>query len=358
MASGNDSPGSKGVSPEVSALQQRLEGKRATCQQIREQLSVASAERDATKNACTAGINAARTQMVRMRAELAAARCLQFAAAAASEPSNSVADEAGTTTTAVALATVDSRADAEEEHGRRQSLQLKARTLRYELGRLQHQIDALTAERPKQEAEMVRLKAELTHSCDILESTRSAARHAEVDLELSPPTAMPSSFKARSPLSPAHGAAETAVAAVPLSGGGHGCVEALAERSIRERTEVKNELLAAKSKRLTGILSAQHLLIERLERQLIKEEGALDMKGSQLLHESRRHTQLKGALRRRSDDAVAVALGVPGLATSSPPRHGRTASSPEESRASLPPGVDEGTGALKAEGAVLPPIEA
>jgi len=329
------------AAPEVAALQQRLEAKQDICRQLREQIEACHTERDATRSACTAGFAAAREQMVQMQAELAAARQLQAAAVSEGGEGRRVEQT--------------SHVDAEMEQARKQALELRARALRHELLKWQHKTEGLVAQQKQQQAETARLQHSFTHAGDVLESTRNAAHHAKIDLELTPAAVSERQLKA----------------AVPLSGGGHGCVEANAERYVRERTEAKNEVLAGKTKRLKGVFSAQQLLIHKLEKQLLKEEGALEHRSMQVSLEQQRHQTLKSSLRRRSDDAVAAALGFPlgggspakfDVAGASLPAQG-CPSPPPPSRgsrgSSMPPGT---AGTVTSEPAikqdlVLPPIE-
>jgi len=90
---------------------------------------------------------------------------------------------------------------------------------------------------------------------------------------------------------------------------------------------------------LTGVVASQQLLIQRLEKTVLKEEGLLEQRDAQLADESRRHLRLKGALRRRSDQAVAQALGWP---------HG---GKKKQRAASVPPGLcSDGDGAGSGKG--------
>lgn len=284
-----------------------------------------------------AGIGAARVQMVRMQAELAAARQSQARAAAAALGNSADA----------ATGPGPGPAEADEERGRCRALQLQARSLRHELAKWRHQADVLSSERPNREAEIASMKEELSRTCDVLESTRSAARHAEVDT--TPPLLWPSKARSLTSLEQRQ-EPEAAATALPLSGAAQTCIEALCERTVREKVEKKNEMMAAKARRLMAILAAQHLLVQRLEKQLLKEEGGLDHRGAQLAHQAQRHRQLKGLLRRRSDDAVAAALGMP--RSSSMPR-------PRARSTSGPPGPALGEGHSKAGlVTILPPIDA
>merc|ERR1712083_786481 len=102
---------------------------------------------------------------------------------------------------------------------------------------------------------------------DVIDSTRNTVRHHEVEQKLRDVVPIGSSDGERS-----------AGDRLPLHGGGHGSVEAKAERIIRERTEQQNSGLSSKAKKLTRVVSAQQLAIQRLEKQLLKEESVLDQK--------------------------------------------------------------------------------
>merc|ERR1719221_2198915 len=134
--------------------------------------------------------------------------------------------------------TVTSR---EEERIRREALLLEARGLRHELIKWQHQAEELEARAPGQDAEIVRLKAELTHISDILESTRHAVRHHMVEQSIQDAAAQ----QRRSGNTKGGKGFDVGV---PLYAGGHGNVEAAAERIVRERAEDRNSQLSSKAK--------------------------------------------------------------------------------------------------------------
>mmetsp|Transcript_35193 Transcript_35193/g.64265 ORF Transcript_35193/g.64265 Transcript_35193/m.64265 type:complete len:377 (+) Transcript_35193:103-1233(+) len=182
----------------------------------------------------------------------------------------------------------------EEERERRHALQLQVRALRHALARWKHQFELLSAAREPQETEIVSLKADLTHTLDVLESTRHAVQHHLVDREMQ-----------------GSQVAETGHMSgkVPLYEGGHGCVEVSAEQRIRERTEDRNVRLTTKSKKLTNIAAAQQLLIQRLEKQVLKEERQLQQKEAQLVNERQQVMMMQALLRQRSDTFVMDALG-------------------------------------------------
>merc|ERR1711920_1089862 len=129
-------------------------------------------------------------------------------------------------------------------------------------------VECIEGKRPRQEEEIVRLKAALTHTLDILSSTHHALRHQEVEQEFQRAAVMDD--------------ADAIVRGeVPLHGGGHGNIEAQAERHVRESVEDKNIRLSGKAKRLSGVVAAQQLLIQRLEKQLLQDEQQLERKEGQ-----------------------------------------------------------------------------
>lgn len=306
---------------ELQGLQSRVQAKRAHCQQLREQVAAVHADKDAAKNACMSGVEAAKVQMGRLREEVSAMRAnhgqsqpLSGAATSAeqsqeaSHASSLVPHEREGVVAVHSGTPAVAPRETDEERGRRDGLQLQARTLRHELSKWKHQAELLEAQRPQQEQEIITLKAKLTHFTDVLDSTRNTVRHHDVEQKLRDvvPISLPNDER------------ESGYR-LPLQGGGHGSVEAKAERIVRERTEERNGGLSSKAKRLMGVVGAQQLLIQRLEKQLLKEESALEQKEMQLAHETNSHTNLKGALRKRSNFVVAAALGVPGARSSSVP---------------------------------------
>lgn len=297
---------------ELAGLQRLVIGKQAACQHLREQIAAAKAECTAAQRAGAAGIRAARAQMLRMRAELTEVR-RQIGEAV---DDNSEAGPPMLTDAAGAHPqTAPTGASREEERLRRQALLLEARALRHELIKWQHQAEELEAKGPGQDAEILRLKAELTHISDILESTRHAVRHHMVEQSIQEAAVQ----QRRSGNTKGGKGGETAL---PLYAGGHGNVEATAERFVREKAEERNSQLSGKAKRLSSIGASQQLLIQRLEKQVLKGEGMLDQKEAQYIHETRNHYHLRSALKRHSDNVVAAALGVPGA------RQRRTSSVP------------------------------
>lgn len=212
-----------------------------------------------------------------------------------------------------------SGAELDKQNALRQALLLKERALRQEVERWKHQVAMQDRQRPREEAEIVKLKAELTHQTDILESTRQAVKHEEVERELTrrgffAAESFPHSHASTTDPEKQQKSKANIMAGepVPLYGGGHGGMEARAERHMRQRFEQESDMLSGKVKQLLGITAAQELLKQRLEKALIKEETDLDQKDRQLAFEVRRANALQKNLRRRSDEAVAVALGFAG----------------------------------------------
>lgn len=307
--------GSEADGDELTDLQHVLAERQTECSQLSQLVQRAHAERDAAHRATTAGIAAAKAQHARMKAELqsladarrraAAARDAALAAAAAASDSQQASGRHNTESQdsgdagANANASVDrsvelplSASQREVLRLRKQSLQLQARELRHELSKWRHLAEKLQAERPEQEAELTRLKAELTHSTDVLQSTKDMVKHHQVERDL----------RRQGPM------ADEGTGSVQLFGGGHGSIEALAERNVRERAERRTESLANKAKQLTSVLASQQLLVQRLEKQLLAEETTLAQRESLLTKEAYMHAQLRGNLRKRSDQAVLGSL--------------------------------------------------
>jgi len=245
--------------------------------QLEQRVHALRAEKDAAQESCLRGVEAAQMQMKRMRAELKALNAAPRKEVQADE-STHVMDE-------------------DEERSLKQMKQLESRALRHELSKWRHQASLLESERPGQEAEVARLKAELTNAEDVLESTRHAVRHLEVE-RLGQQDGMP-------------GAKRDATLQLDKNGlpvgsakGGKGNVEAHCERKVREAAEDRGHILSSKSKRLGQVILAQQMLIQRLEKQIMKEEGLLEQREMRLAGEQKLHLRLKVALRQRSDEIV------------------------------------------------------
>lgn len=298
------------------ALQARVAERQAACRQMKEQIATINAERDAAHRAALAGVEAAHLQAMRMRAELDAVR-RQHAELEAARRNSRTVEEAD--------AVLAEDTQLPDDEGERQSLQLQARALRHEVSRWAHQVEVLEEQVPQQEAQIAKLRDELLHHKDVLDSTSHIAKHQQIEQQVEglqrsysdgvlPSAALPPAAM------PALGATQSRNhAMVPLFGGGHSSIEAEAERRIRVRTEERNESLAGKVRRLTEVSHKQQFYIQRLERELMREEADLEQREAQLAAEARRKLHLKGALRRCSDDVVAMALWPPPRTTSLPP---------------------------------------
>lgn len=264
--------GYPGDHPEPKSLEERLAAQRAANEELQLRIQATLAEKQIADDACLAGIEAARKQMERLRAELKFLQSFQ-----------DKFDEAYPTRTISSPKT-----ESEEERQRRQTLQTQARTLRSDLSKWRHQVEMLEAERPQQEQEIDSLKTELSHSKDILETTRHASRHLEVERAWHEGTYDASTADAK--------------------GAGIGGVEARAEKRAREMAEERSVELSAKVKRLSSVLLAQQMLIQRLQKTISKEEAILEKFEFQLSGEAKQNQRLKGALRQRSDDIVVSTL--------------------------------------------------
>mmetsp|Transcript_55756 Transcript_55756/g.129858 ORF Transcript_55756/g.129858 Transcript_55756/m.129858 type:complete len:322 (-) Transcript_55756:499-1464(-) len=299
---------------QLEELQRRLQEKRAACQHLREEIAATRVECDAAKGSCLAGIQAAKVQMARMSAELATLRQRAEARAAASALAAEGSEGADPlTASASASAGLSNSGSPADDSLRHEALQMEARTLRHELSKWKHQAEMLDAARQGQEREIAHLKANLTHARDVLDSTRLAVRHHEVERKLRETALVPFPEAGHPGGSPS---SKNDLRAMRGSNfeklPRHGSIEAKAERTIRERTEDRAGVLSSKAQKLMSVVSSQQLLIQRLEKQLLKEEDLLGQREWQLAEASKRHSRVKGALRKKSDGVVAVALGVPG----------------------------------------------
>jgi hypothetical protein len=268
---------------ECAALQIQLDAKRLECSKIQAALDQAIAGKAAAHEAGLAGIKAAKAKLEQLRAELVAVRRWRDA-----RTGFVVESEDGAVGPQAPEMSEEAKTQAKTQ-------QVAVRSLRHELARWKHQVELIEAKRPRQEDEIIRLKAEVTHTLDILTSTQHAVKHHEVEREFQNPV-------------PENEGVDNGE--VPLLGGGHACVEAHAERLVREGIEDKNVRLSGKAKRLTGVVAAQQLLIQRLEKQLLQEEQHLEQKDEHLRFQDSRVSQLKVLSRKQSDAHVKRMLGV------------------------------------------------
>jgi len=261
----------------VDLLQQEVALRRAACEQLRARLDACRQEKEATQKSCLGGLEAAQAQMSRMREELQRLR------------QNSQEEGAGEMPARVM--------DEDEARSLRERRQLEARSLRYELTKWKHRASILESHRPREEAEVAQLKAELLHAQDVLESTRHAVRHLEVE------TAQ-AADKDVVPLEERLKLDKNGLPVGEAKKQGKGNVQAWAERQVREKAEETGHKLSMKARRLSSVVLAQHLLVQRLEKQVLKEEGLLEQQEQRLAGESKLHLRLRVALRQRSDEIV------------------------------------------------------
>jgi hypothetical protein len=209
-----------------------------------------------------------------------------YAAADAAAASGSPPREA-----TASLALLDDQRDKAEKS------RMDLRTLRHEMGRWRHQAETLEASLPDEEAELQRLQSELKHTTDILESTRGAyvQRAAEAQEAAKPALKRSASAVLKN--------------IVPLHNGGHGGVEAFAERGIRGQMEQRGDELNAHQQLLVGDMSSQQHLIHRLEAALLTQEQELDQKTKLVAKETSRNDRLKARVRKNNERLVAVAIG-------------------------------------------------
>jgi hypothetical protein len=298
---------------EFTALQQKLEAKLIECNELKSALSQAATEKAAAHRAGLLGIQAAKTHMQHLRAQLDAVKAwmakheqkdIQEA------PPNVFGKDALSLIEEGEGMSVDDDSSQnnlvseEEDRTKRCSLQQQIRTLRHELARWKHQVERHESRRPGQEEEIMRLKAAVTHTLDVLESTRHIVKHNEVEKEFQRAAEAEKNLQIGK--------------VVPLLGGGHGSIEAHAERYVREQVEERNDQLTGKAKRLTGVVGVQQALIQRLEKQVLHEEMLLEQKEVQLHSDALRIGQLKAMVRQRSNAYVANMLGVPQRSLSVP----------------------------------------
>lgn len=318
------------MSVDAVALQEQLMLKRADAAQLQDKIDAVTAERDEIQRTCLVGVEAAARHMAWLRSQLQA---LQPKAKV------NVQEEAATPAPgrpkvpklALPLGGGDSPihqapsepvlVDLEHEKSRRKVLETEARLLRHQLLKWKHEAELLEAEAPKREAELERQRADLMHLSDVLESTRQVIKHMEVERGATT----------------THGSNNWGETASTQTVGTRSSSEIVAERKVREKTEGRNAKLASKAHKIAQVLAAQRLLIDRLEKQLLKEEGLLEQKDLQLAGEEQLEKKLKASMRRRSDKIVVAAL------------LGRSAKTSNRS-ASVPPGLEE------QEAGQLPPI--
>lgn len=280
---------------EVAALQQRVESKKAECSQLMAALAQASAEKARAQQAALSGIKAGKTHMERLRSELALVK--RWTEAHPTLDANR--DASGTDVAAgVGAEGGASEESSPEEKMLLRSHQVQARELRHELSHWKHQVDLHEGRSLKQEDEIVSLKAELTHTRDVYESVQREVKHQEAERE----------FQAPAGGSIIGGGDTEDQYHVPLHGGGHGSIQAHAERVVRESAENRNINLSGKAKRLSGVVAAQQLLIQRLEKQVLEEERALGQKDRQISQNDQSIGQLKAMVRQHSNNLVAGLL--------------------------------------------------
>mmetsp|Transcript_29173 Transcript_29173/g.45663 ORF Transcript_29173/g.45663 Transcript_29173/m.45663 type:complete len:308 (+) Transcript_29173:55-978(+) len=279
---------------ECLALQQRLDERLFECERLQAAMTQVECEKKAARLAVLSGIKAAKTQLQSLRSQLIdAKRWVDDRGGLLLDPddrSTSPAD-AACEMDAVSLASTMLSPVKEEDQTRVRALTLQLRVLRHELARWKHQVEIQAQKQPVQENEILRLKAAVRHQLDILESTQSAVKHQEVENEVQRSTVRDDG-------------------GVSLLGGGHGSIEACAERHVRERVEDRNIKLAGKAKRLTGVVAAQQLLIQRLEKQLLKDELILEQKDAKLHRDCNRIEQLKAMARSHSKHHMEGLLGI------------------------------------------------
>jgi hypothetical protein len=186
----------------------------------------------------------------------------------------------------------------DQQKSKDEALKIDLRTLRHELGRWRHQAESLEQSLPKEEEELRYSKSKLTHTMDILESTRTAHAHKLIEAE--------DAAVKRSSL---RSSAKALKNIVPLHNGGHGGVEAFAERGIRGKFEHRNDQLSEHQKHLVVDMDSQQQLIHRLEAAISKQEQELEQKNALVAKEISRNERLKMQLQKNSERKIAAAIG-------------------------------------------------
>lgn len=278
----------------VRELQHRLDAKMAECSQLRATLAEVSARKLAARQVALLGIKTAKAHIEKLRSELLAAQ--RWIGMQQSAETDAV--ESGNVDEETLRPAAPNDGLSEEEKMRQRRLQVQVRELQHVLARCKHEFELHEAKRPKQEYEIEALKAELTHTLDVWASTQHAVKHHEIERECQRLEHGPSMDGSVDPHR------------VSLHGGGHGSIEAHAERLVREKVENRNINLSGKAKRLTGVVAAQQLLIQRLQKQVLYEEHLLEFKDRQLLHDDQEIHQLRSVVRKHSDAYIAGRLGI------------------------------------------------
>eukprot|EP00933_Yihiella_yeosuensis_P008781 TRINITY_DN114418_c0_g1_i1.p1 TRINITY_DN114418_c0_g1~~TRINITY_DN114418_c0_g1_i1.p1 ORF type:complete len:343 (+),score=90.99 TRINITY_DN114418_c0_g1_i1:114-1142(+) len=287
-------------------LQHRLAAQIAANEQLQAKLDSVLAEKEAAISACLAGAEAARVQMERMHGEIQMLRHMDGEERSRPNSAGGGPDAEDFDGPPQSRGSREDDVDPEEEKSKKQGLLLEARTLRSELTKWKHQASVLEGNRPQQEAEIARLKAEVATANDYLETTRHTVRHLEVEQGLA--ESEMDRVVASSSSSPRQNSGGGN--ATKPTRGGLGSVDAKAEKRVRQIAEGRSADLSSKTKRLSTVLAAQKLLIQRLEKQLAKEGGFLEQREMRLSSEVKLHGRLKVALRQQSDEVVvATVLG-------------------------------------------------
>lgn len=243
----------------------------AAVQRLQEEVAKERERRDWVKRSCCVGLQAARAQILRMRAELQAARAAQ-----SRSPSGQEGDADGEAASADETRRVPDLVETDRRKADERNLRLEARMLRQELAKCKHREQNLEAGRTVQETRLQDLAPRLARAKDTLGLARSAALHHKVAAEGSPVSSL----------------------------------DAEADRAARAKAEDKSEVLAQKVQKLQRVYAAQQMLIQRLMEDFTKEQIFVEQKEMQLEAELRRRHHLKGVMRQCSDDMIAAAMGL------------------------------------------------
>lgn len=310
---------------ECALLRRRLTEQRANAARLRTQIAEEQAECEAAHTAASAALSVARLHSDQMRQELAACHrrladheAARNAFVGPSEAARNLHSDGGEDfvspmpsdrSSRASLGFQESNSEIMSEGNKvtqrdltaetlERALLMEVRQLRLDLNQCKHEVESLEAGRPSQEAQITQSKANLTHVRDVLESTQYQVKHYEIETgygtRLSSQEQQPG---------PDRSGQQPHV--------GHGSIQIAAERGVREKVEDKNGSLTDSTQRLTCLVAAQQLQIQRLEKQLLRMGKCAEHKSMQLQMASRDAQDAKRELRLQSDAAVAQSLGIP-----------------------------------------------
>lgn len=148
----------------------------AAVRRLQEEIANERERRDWVKRSCCVGLQAARAQFLRMRAELQTARAAQTRSPSSRE---GIAD--GEAASADETRYAPDLVEADRRKAEERNLRLEARVLRQELVKCKHREQNLEAGRVLQETHLRELAPRLARAKDTLGLARSAALHHKVE---------------------------------------------------------------------------------------------------------------------------------------------------------------------------------